>query len=163
MAQRLATCLRRKATQFLTEPPCRRVFEGKRLLAVCRAVLERILALAMAARLGDDPAFARRAIDEMMAAAAFSDWNPTHFLETAEMTFALAVGYDWLYDLLTDDERETNRRRYYREGPHSLPRYRQQELLVDHRRQTTGRRYVTRAWSSARWHWPSTTLRWPPT
>ena len=36
----------------------------------------------------------------MLAAARFSDWNPSHFLDVAEMTFALAVGYDWLYDQL---------------------------------------------------------------
>ncbi len=107
VAGRIAACLQRKATQFLTEPTCRRVLEGKRLLAVSRGVLERILTLAMAARLGDEPAFARRAVAEMMAAAAFSDWNPVHFLDVAEMTLALAVGYDWLHDLLAEDERET--------------------------------------------------------
>jgi hypothetical protein len=34
----------------------------------------------------------------MLAAAAFSDWNPSHFLDVAEMTAALAIGYDWLYE-----------------------------------------------------------------
>jgi hypothetical protein len=38
------------------------------------------------------------------AAAAFPDWNPSHFLDVAEMTHAFAIAYDWLFDLL--DERE---------------------------------------------------------
>jgi hypothetical protein len=45
----------------------------------------------------------------MKAAAAMSDWNPSHFLDTAEMTMALAVGYDWLYARLTLAEREVVR------------------------------------------------------
>ena len=31
----------------------------------------------------------------MLTAARFEDWNPSHFLDVAEMTFALAIGYDW--------------------------------------------------------------------
>ena len=40
-----------------------------------------------------------------MAVAKFEDWHPPHFLDTAEMTLAFAIGYDWLYNSLTDDER----------------------------------------------------------
>lgn len=32
-------------------------------------------------------------------------WNPAHFLDTAEMTAAFAVGYDWLYDVWTPDQK----------------------------------------------------------
>ncbi len=41
----------------------------------------------------------------MLAIAAFSDWNPTHFLDVAEMTMAMAIGYDWLYDQLSPASR----------------------------------------------------------
>jgi len=41
-----------------------------------------------------------RAEREMLAIAGFSDWNPTHFLDVAEMTMAMAIGYDWLHDRL---------------------------------------------------------------
>ena len=43
----------------------------------------------------------------MMAVSAFSDWNPSHFLDVGEMTMAVAIGYDWLYDEMTADERAT--------------------------------------------------------
>ena len=50
--------------------------------------------------------YARRAEKEMLAVAQFSDWNPSHFLDVAEMTAALAIGYDWLYDVLEPASRE---------------------------------------------------------
>ena len=46
----------------------------------------------------------------MLTAAAFPDWNPAHFLDTAEMTNALAVGYDWLFDFLSVEDRATIRK-----------------------------------------------------
>lgn len=41
----------------------------------------------------------------MLAAAAFADWNPSHFLDVAEMTAALGIGYDWLYEELSEEDR----------------------------------------------------------
>ena len=49
--------------------------------------------------------YAKRAEKEMLAAANFSDWNPSHFLDVGEMTVAFAIGYDWLYDWLSEDSR----------------------------------------------------------
>ena len=45
--------------------------------------------------------FKERAIRELDAACAMKDWNPSHFLDVAEMATAVAVGYDWLYPVLT--------------------------------------------------------------
>eukprot|EP00750_Incisomonas_marina_P000662 INCI10453.2.p1 GENE.INCI10453.2~~INCI10453.2.p1 ORF type:complete len:243 (-),score=37.76 INCI10453.2:25-753(-) len=49
--------------------------------------------------------WATRGIQEMHAFANFTSWNPPHFLDTAEGTFAMAVGLDWFDDSLQDDER----------------------------------------------------------
>ena len=106
-SKRIAECLRRKAEIFCKLPVNQRVLNGTRLLSVARSCLERILPLAMMARLDGNEHYARRALDEMLAAAAFTDWNPAHFLDTGELTFALGTGYDWLYDLLTGQERDT--------------------------------------------------------
>ncbi|MEX1048569.1 MAG: heparinase II/III family protein [Akkermansiaceae bacterium] len=35
------------------------------------------------------------------------DWNPSHFLDVAEMATAVATGYDWLYPSLTPAQRQT--------------------------------------------------------
>jgi Heparinase II/III-like protein len=49
--------------------------------------------------------YAERAWEELRAAAEFPDWFPKHFLGTAEMSHACAIGYDWLYDVLTTKQR----------------------------------------------------------
>ncbi len=95
----------RAGERILVEPPVERVLIGPRLLDVSRRVLERVYTLALLYRLDGDRKWATRATVEMLAAASFSDWNPSHFLDVAEMSHALAVGYDWLYDALSESER----------------------------------------------------------
>ena len=34
-----------------------------------------------------------------------SNWNPAHFLDVGEMTHAVAIGYDWLYDVISEGDR----------------------------------------------------------
>ena len=73
------------------------------LLDESRLCVERIYTLATLYRLEGDERFARRGCEEMRAVAAFPDWNPAHFLDTAEMTHALGIGYDWLYDCMDSE------------------------------------------------------------
>jgi hypothetical protein len=49
----------------------------------------------------------QRAEQEMLKAASFSDWNPSHFLDVGEMTMGLAIGYDWLYNQLSSQSKNT--------------------------------------------------------
>ncbi len=90
----------------LAEPPVTRDFIGRRLLGTSREALKRIFWLSFTYRLHSGEAYARRAIEEMLAVSAFKDWNPAHFLDVAEMTMAAAIGYDWLYDQMTPRERK---------------------------------------------------------
>lgn len=71
--------------------------------------MDRILALAGSYLLTGDRRHGLLAIDVMKAAANFSDWHPSHFLDTSVMAYAVAVGYDWTYDLLSDEERRVIR------------------------------------------------------
>ena len=91
----------------LAEPPVTRTFIGRRLLGTSREALKRIFWLGYTYRVHGGEAYARKAIDEMLAVSAFSDWNPAHFLDVGEMTMAAALGYDWLYDQMTAEERKT--------------------------------------------------------
>ena len=91
----------------LDEPLVTRKMIGRRLLGTSREALKRIFWLGYAYRVHGGEAYARRAIDEMLALCAFSDWNPAHFLDVGEMTMAAAIGYDWLYDRMTTAERKT--------------------------------------------------------
>ncbi|MDD2600627.1 MAG: heparinase II/III family protein [Kiritimatiellae bacterium] len=90
---------------ILKQKPLERVMQGRRLLGVSRGVLYRVTTLAMSYRLTGKPEYLKRCEAELLCASAFSDWNPSHFLDVAEMTLAIAVGYDWLYHDLTTESR----------------------------------------------------------
>jgi Heparinase II/III-like protein len=73
---------------------------GPRLLSVSRECLHRIYALGLAYRWTGQEKYARKAAENMLTVCAFKDWNPSHFLDVAEMSNAVGLGYDWLYSYL---------------------------------------------------------------
>lgn len=85
--------------------PLERVKIGRRLLSTSREALRRIFYLAYAWRMTGQETYRQRAEQELLAVSAFSDWNPSHFLDVAEMTMAVALGYDWLYADLSEQSR----------------------------------------------------------
>ncbi len=91
--------------KLLSTAPCERVMTGRRLLHVSREALKRIFYLSTTYRMEGDRKYSDRAVKEMLAVCRFSDWNPSHFLDVAEMTMAVSIGYDWLYDELSEDDR----------------------------------------------------------
>ncbi len=97
------------AERMLREKPVVYRKEGRRLLGRSREALSCIVHLAFQARMTGDRRYVDRAIREMEAAAAMPDWNPSHFLDTAEMTLAMAIGYDWLHKDLDPKVRDTVR------------------------------------------------------
>ncbi|MBV9470229.1 MAG: heparinase II/III family protein [Abitibacteriaceae bacterium] len=97
----------RNGEKILTQPPVERVLIGPRLLDKSRTALDRIYTLGLLYRLDGDRKWADRATQEMLKVATFSDWHPDHFLDVAEMTHAVAIGYDWFYDALSPADRAT--------------------------------------------------------
>ncbi|MCW3108282.1 MAG: hypothetical protein JWQ09_2788 [Segetibacter sp.] len=85
--------------------PIKRIQIGRRLLDKSREALRRLFMLSYAYRLTQQQKYLERAEKEMLAISAFSDWNPTHFLDVAEMTMAVSIGYDWLYNGLSANSR----------------------------------------------------------
>lgn len=79
---------------------------GPRLLSVSRECLRRIYALGLAYRWTSQEKYAQKAVENMLTVCAFKDWNPSHFLDTAEMSHAVGLGYDWLYSYMDADTRE---------------------------------------------------------
>ncbi len=99
LARRWYGDLCQEASKILGERPCSyRLRGGEGLQEVSRTVLRRVYVLALLQRLEGGDCFARRLWRELAAAARFPDWHPAHFLDTAEMTHAFAIAYDWLYD-----------------------------------------------------------------
>ena len=106
LARRWYGKLRHEAREILGKPPVRyRLKEGEGLLEVSRTVLRRVYLLAFLQRLEGGERYVHRLWQELDAAAGFPDWHPSHFLDTAEMTHALAIAYDWLYDSWSPEQR----------------------------------------------------------
>lgn len=105
-----------EADRIITLPVNERIKTGMRLLAVSRENLRRIFILSYAYRMTGQEKYLVRAEQEMLKAASFSDWNPSHFLDVGEMTMALGVGYDWLYPALSEASRKTIREAIVEKG-----------------------------------------------
>ena len=84
----------------------KRKLHGRRLLTVCRDALSHISMLAMSYRLHGDRRYFDKCVAELRAVCEFTDWNPNHFLDVSEMSLAVAIGYDWLYHDLGEQDRE---------------------------------------------------------
>ncbi|KAA6300460.1 MAG: hypothetical protein EZS26_003401, partial [Candidatus Ordinivivax streblomastigis] len=102
--------------QILLCPELQRIQTGRRLLSVSREAIRRIFYLSYAYRMSGEDKYRQHAEKEMLAISTFSDWNPSHFLDTAEMTMAMAIGYDWLYSSLSEASRQTIRDAILRKG-----------------------------------------------
>ncbi len=81
--------------------------DGVRLLFVSREVLDRVQTLGLAWLIDRDARHRQRLWQELEGVCGFKNWNPDHFLDTAEMTAAVALGLDWLYDDWSANQRET--------------------------------------------------------
>ena len=90
--------------------------DGLRLLDTSRRMVHHSYTLALAYRLHGDRRYRDRLWKDMETVARFPDFNPRHFLDTAEMTLALGIAYDWLYDRWTPTQRETIRSAMVRMG-----------------------------------------------
>jgi hypothetical protein len=99
-ARKMHELLRAQFDKIEASRPVEYRLIGPRLLDQSRTALLRIYTAALLWRLDPQPRYFDVAVREMRAAAAFKDWNPSHFLDTAEMTHAFAIGYDWLYPAL---------------------------------------------------------------
>ncbi|MSU23190.1 MAG: heparinase [Opitutus sp.] len=98
-----------EADRQLRSKPVERVLIGRRLLDKSRTALSRVMHLGLAWRLTGERKYLERARAELLAVAAFTDWNPKHFLDVGEMTAAVGLGYDWFYAALDEPTRRTLR------------------------------------------------------
>jgi len=86
------------------ENPIDKEREGKRLKTNC---LERVGALAFLYRYTNKQKYFEAAKKDMLTISNWDNWNPSHFLDAADAAVALGLGYDWLYNKLTKEERQT--------------------------------------------------------
>jgi hypothetical protein len=121
------------ATTYYSLPPVQYFMDGSSgILDNCRYVKERVKAWAYVYRMTNDTKWVDRTWQELQVSSRLviawrrrsndasqyvagpdfgpnnsTKWNPSHFLDTAEMTAAFAIAYDWLYDALTSDQKSS--------------------------------------------------------
>lgn len=85
----------------------KRIFDEshKRILRQSNLALYRIFSDAYAFRYTSKRDYLDKAVRVLNDVCEFEDWNPSHFLDVAEMAAAVGIGYDWLYDELDDSLR----------------------------------------------------------
>lgn len=86
-----------ESDNIITLNPLQRTLIGKRLLETSGELLRRVFFLSYAYRMTREEKYLKKAEFELLTVSEFSDWNPSHFLDVAEMTMGVAIGYDWLY------------------------------------------------------------------
>jgi len=94
--------LKNEGHRILSEPLLERKLQGFRLLAVSREMVERMGILCMVYRIDKEPKILDRINRELSAVCAFEDWNNQHFLDVAEMSFAVALAVDWVGEWLPE-------------------------------------------------------------
>ena len=87
--------LKLKAEEIQTRPLLERIMTGRRLLSVSREMLYRMNILGMVYHIDKEDKILDRINEEILAVCDFTDWNPSHYLDVAEMALAVAIGLDW--------------------------------------------------------------------
>ena len=97
--------LLKEADQILELPLLERIQIGRRLLDKSRECLRRMFILSYSYRMTHEVKYLKKAEAELVTISNFTDWNPSHFLDVAEMTMGVSIGYDWLYNDLSQSSR----------------------------------------------------------
>lgn len=107
LAGELAEFLKAKA-DTLTITPQKPYLKDKygNILWTSRAYVNRLGTLALAYRLYGERKYLDAANEALLWVCDYPDWDPPHYLDTAEMATAVAIAYDWLYDALPASTKE---------------------------------------------------------
>lgn len=98
------TCIA-TAENLLDVKPVQYSSDVQAQLEVSRSALSRITSLAMAYKLSGEEKYAARCYKEMEAVCGQETWLG-QFLSVGEMSAAIAIGYDWTYDYLNEEQKQ---------------------------------------------------------
>ena len=96
VVQNIYEAIKLNAEEVRTKPLLEREVIGRRLLATSREMLYRMNVLGTVFVIDKDPAVLDRIDEELLAVIDFDDWNPSHYLDVAEMAMAVAIAIDWV-------------------------------------------------------------------
>lgn len=97
------------ADSALKDPLIAYKFDGPgnpRLKYQRRHAMLRVFNCGLMYQMTGDTIYAARVRDELLAAASFPDWGPDHFLNIGEISALTGIGYDWVYDFLTEEDKK---------------------------------------------------------
>lgn len=114
-AQELARFLKNRADSLITlaQIPYEMNRYGN-MLYTSRAYVERLGILALAYRLYGEKKYLNAAEQTLQWVCNYPDWDPKHYLDTAEMTTAVAITYDWLYTALPASTKKLVKKSIYK-------------------------------------------------
>lgn len=96
------------ADSALNDPLIAYEFDGPdnpRLKYQRRHAMLRVFNCGLMYQMTGDTVYAARVRDELKSAAAFPDWGPSHYLNIGEISALTGIGYDWVYDYLTEEDK----------------------------------------------------------
>jgi hypothetical protein len=91
--------------EFLKKNVSIKVVKGQISIVNPRECLRRLFFLSYAWRTTSQKKYLDAAKNDLINVASVEDWRPSNFTNTAEITFAAAIGYDWLYNDLQELDR----------------------------------------------------------
>lgn len=107
LAGELASFLKEKADSMVVLPQLTYdLNKYGNILYTSRAYVTRLGTLSLAYRLYGEQKYLDAVNNALLWICDYKDWDPTHFLDTAEMTTAVALAYDWLFDALPESTRQ---------------------------------------------------------
>ena len=89
--QKIHQAILSESDKMLSLPTLERIQIGKRLLDKSRECLKRVFYLSYSYNVTRYPKYLERAEKELLKVSNFTDWNPSHFLDVAEMTMAVSI------------------------------------------------------------------------
>lgn len=107
LARQLTAFLKTKADSIAEAPqiPYKMDKYGN-MLWTSRAYVLRLGTLSLAYRLYGEQKYLDAANKTLLWVCGYKNWDPKHYLDTAEMTTAVAIAYDWLFDALPETTRK---------------------------------------------------------
>ena len=115
LAGELASFLKEKADSMVILPQLTYdLNKYGNILYTSRAYVTRLGTLSLAYRLYGEQKYLDAVNNTLLWICNYKDWDPTHFLDTAEMTTAVAIAYDWLFDALPESTRQKVKESIYK-------------------------------------------------
>lgn len=107
LAAELAQFLKTKADSLLKTPQIPYALDKYgTLLQTSRAYVARLTTLSLAYRIYEDKKYAAKVNETLLWLCQYPDWHNRHYLDTSEITTAVAIAYDWLYNVLPKETKE---------------------------------------------------------